>query len=120
MTDLIRLAGFRVVASCGVLPEEKARRQPFELDVDVAMDLRGAGATDDLAQTLDYGSLCDAIAKLVDEESWDLLERFAERVAQLVLADGRVTEVGVEVRKLRPPVAHDLRSSGVRVVRARS
>lgn len=116
-SDAVVLRGLRVMAFCGVLPEEQARRQPFELDVDVALDLTLAGATDDLSHTLDYGGLCDAIGVLVADERWQLMERFAQRVADLVLADERVVGATVEVRKLRPPVAHALEASGVRIVR---
>jgi dihydroneopterin aldolase len=46
-----------------------------------------------------------------------LLEHFAQQIANVVLGDPRVAEVTVEVDKLRPPVAHDLASSGVRITR---
>lgn len=117
--DAILLRGLRVLAFCGVLPEEQARHQPFEVDVDVWIDLGPPGHSDDLAQTLDYGGLCDAIAALVEGERWALLERFAQRVADLALADPRVERVQVEVHKLRPPVPHHLGASGVRIVRTR-
>ncbi len=53
MDDRIELRGLRVSAFCGVLPEEKARRQPFEVDLDVHADLSTASASDDLADTID-------------------------------------------------------------------
>lgn len=118
-TDRIVLRGLRVLAFCGVLPEEKARRQPFEIDADVHADLAAAGVSDDLADTIDYGALTDQLADLVEQGRFDLLEFFAQRVADVLLGDERVTEVTVEVRKLRPPVAHDLAASGVRITRTR-
>ena len=49
-----------------------------------------------------------------------LLEHLAARLADAVLAaDPRVGAATVWVRKLRPPVAFDLATSGVRVTRSR-
>ncbi len=84
--DIIELRGLRVLAFCGVLPEEVERRQPFEIDIDVHADLRAAGRSDDLGDTIDYGSLCAAVSELADIGRFSLLERFAQEVADTVLA----------------------------------
>ena len=117
MSDRIELRGLRVSAVCGVLPEEKAHRQPFELDLDVYTALAVASTTDDLTDTVDYGALCALVARTAEQESFDLLERFASRVAEDVLATGGVEAVTVVVRKLCPPVPEDLATSGVRIHR---
>lgn len=101
----------------GVLAEERDRAQPFEVDVYLDMDLRAAGASDDLADTLDYGTIATQVATLVSGESHALLERLASRIATELLTDRRVASVTVDVRKLRPPVPVDLAWAGVRVVR---
>ena len=54
---------------------------------------------------------------MADRESFDLMERFARRVAEDVLATSGVEAVTVAVRKLRPPVPEDLTTSGVRIHR---
>ena len=118
MSDRIELRGLRVTAICGVLPEEKARRQPFEVDMEVQADLSTASISDDLSDTVDYGSLTGLVADIVDGESFDLLERFAGRLAEAVLVIAGVDAVPVTVRKLRPPVPEDLATSGVRIHRA--
>lgn len=118
MEDRIELRGLRVVGICGALPEERERAQPLEFDLDVEVDLAAAGRTDDLADTVDYGALCDLVASTVAGGRPQLLERLAEDVAGAVLAaDGRIGAVTVAVRKLRPPVPHALATSGVRVRR---
>jgi dihydroneopterin aldolase len=117
VTDRIELRGLRAVGTHGVLPEEQARPQPFEVDLDVEADLRAAGRSDDLGDTVDYGALATAVAGVVTGERHALLERLAERIAETALLDGRVTSVTVTLRKLRPPVPVDLASAGVRVVR---
>jgi FolB domain-containing protein len=120
VTDSIELRGLRVMAYCGILPEEVARRQPFEIDVDIECDLRAAGVSDDLDNTIDYGAVVGDISKLANEGRYGLLERFASEVADLVLGYDKALASRVSVRKLRPPVPQDLESSGVTVRRNRS
>ncbi len=104
----------------GALPEEQERAQPFEVDLDLAADLAAAGTTDSLTDTVDYGAVVCAVAKIVAEERHRLLERLAARIADDVLAlDPRVASIRVTVRKLRPPVPADLASAGVTVTRSR-
>jgi dihydroneopterin aldolase len=113
---VIELRGLRLLASVGVLPEEKERRQPIELDLDVVVDVSAAAASDALADAVDYGAVCDAVAAAVGAGHVELLERLAWLVAATVLSvDERIAEVEAVVRKLRPPVPHDLASAGVRV-----
>ena len=116
--DVIQLRGLRLACICGALPEEQNRPQPYEFDIDVVAEL-AATTTDELADTIDYGSILARIEEVTQNESFQLFERLAQRVAEAVLTDGRITEVTVRVRKLRPPVTQFLDSSGVRIVRRR-
>ena len=117
MTDRIELRGLRAVGTHGVLPEEKERAQPFEVDLDVEADLTDPGATDRLEDTVDYGSLAERVSKIVETERYALIERLAERIAECVLADPRAAAVTVTVRKLRPPVPVALETAAVRIRR---
>ena len=115
--DRIELRGLRALGTHGALPEEQLRAQPFEVDVDVAIDLRKPGDTDALADTLDYGALAEAVERVITKERFQLLERLAERIAEEVRLDRRVESATVTVRKLRPPVAVDLSSAAVTITR---
>ena len=118
MTDSIRLQGLRLMGTHGALPEEQGRAQPFEVDVDMAVDVALAGRTDALADTVHYGDVALAVEKVVTGEQHRLLERLATRVADDVLkVDHRITSVTVTVRKLRPPLPVDVASAGVTVTR---
>ena len=118
--DEIQLRGLRAVGTHGVLAEEQTRAQPFEVDVVLAVDLAAASASDDLADTVDYGEVTGVVAGIVEGEHFALLERLAGRIAEVVLGlDERIASVDVTVAKLRPPVPVDLASAAVRVVRAR-
>ena len=105
---------------CGVLPEEQARRQPFLFDLDLYLDLTTASQTDDLADTANYGDIIDMLAAKLAEDRFQLLERMAARVAELIFESVDVDEVTVTARKLRPPVAAHVDTTGVRIHRVRS
>lgn len=103
----------------GVLPEEQQRAQPFAVDVDLIVDLRPAGQSDDLGDTVDYGAVAEAVVAVVEGPPAALLEYLAERIALriLALAQDRATSVTVTLHKLRPPVPVDMASAGVRITR---
>ncbi len=115
--DHIQLHGLRVLGIHGVGPAERLNPQPFEVDVDLMLDLGPAGRSDDLALTVDYGAVLEGVARVVAEKSFCLLEALAEAIAIEVRSDPRVAEVSVSVRKLRPPVPLDVASVGVRITR---
>jgi len=118
--DLIELRGLRLTGAVGVSDEERARRQPLEIDLDIVVDMDRAAAGDHLAATADYGNALDAVATVVGASSPRLLESLAEAIALAVLGDATVVGVTVAVRKLRPPVPYDLASAGVRLTRRRA
>jgi dihydroneopterin aldolase len=120
--DRIELRGLRVTGTHGVLAEEKSRAQPFEVDLDLELDLAAAGVSDDLADTVDYGAVTSAVAEEVSGAHSDLLEHLAARIARRAAtaaagSGAPLSAVTVTIRKLRPPVPHDLASAGVRIHR---
>ena len=120
MPDRIELRGLRVDAICGVLPHERTTPQPLEIDVDLLADLARAGASDDLADTIDYGAVTAEVDRVATTLQPMLLEHLAEQIAAAVLAlDARIAGVDVAVRKLEPPVPQRLATSGVRISRSR-
>lgn len=117
--DRIQLRGLLALGICGILPEEQTRPQPLEIDLDVVADLVTPGASDRVEDTIDYSALCAMVERIVGAEKFALLEALAARLAEAVLGDERAQSVTVTVRKLRPPVPHQLESSGVRITRTR-
>lgn len=102
--DRILITGLRELGVHGVLPEEQTRPQPFEVDVELRVDLAAASESDELDDTVDYGAVCEAISRVVRTEQYQLLERLATRIAEVCAVDTRVQNVSVTVRKLHPPV----------------
>ncbi len=120
-SDRIEIRGLRLLGTHGVLPEERSRPQPFEVDVDLAVSTVAAGSSDDLTDTVDYAEVVDRVSAVVGgRTSYLLLEALAAAMADEVLAaDGRIEWVTLSVRKLRPPLPADLLSVGVRITRSR-
>jgi dihydroneopterin aldolase len=119
MTDQISLTGIEVLAKHGVLDEEQKRAQLFRVDVTAVLDLSEPGATDQLADTLDYGELALEIREVVGSESHALIERVAGRVAEMVLNHERVQQVTVTVHKPHAPVDVVVDDVAVTITRGR-
>jgi dihydroneopterin aldolase len=115
--DRIVVAGIRELGTHGVLPEEQTRPQPFEVDVELGVDLQRAGESDALDDTVDYAAVCEAVSRIVRTERYQLLERLATRIAEVCGADDRVQNVSVTVRKLHAPVGVMVEHVAVRIDR---
>jgi dihydroneopterin aldolase len=113
----IVIAGLRELGVHGVLPEEQTRPQPFEVDVELSVDLAAAGESDLIEETVDYAAVSEAISRVVRSERYQLLERLATRIAEVCCTDERVTGVVVTVRKLHPPVRAMVDHVAVRIER---
>lgn len=119
MSDRITLTGLRVRGNHGVFEHERRDGQEFIVDVVVWIDLRKAAASDDLAETLDYGALADVAAEIVAGEPCDLIETVAGRIADAVLADDRVDAVEVTVHKPSAPISRTFADVAVTIHRTR-
>ncbi|HSJ27494.1 MAG TPA: dihydroneopterin aldolase [Acidimicrobiia bacterium] len=120
MADRIELRGLEVHARHGVYADEQRDGQPFLVDLALTLDLAPPGRTDDLADTVDYGLLAGAVHDVVAGERWDLIERVAARVAEVVLGfDRRIESVSVTIHKPRAPIPHRFEDVAVTIDRTR-
>lgn len=119
MTDTISITGIDVFARHGVLEDEQEEGQVFSVDVSLEMDLRRPGISDRLGDTVDYGDLARRVHERVSAERWDLIEKVAQRVAELALEDDRVRSVTVTVHKPDAPMPVAFQDVSVSITRAR-
>jgi dihydroneopterin aldolase len=117
--DRIEVRGLRVDGVHGVLDQEQHHAQPFEVDLDLYLDTAPGASSDDLAATADYAAAVDAVVTVITGPPHRLLESLAGTIAEAVLVDPHVEAVTVVVRKLRPPLAPPVASTGVRIHRRR-
>lgn len=117
--DRIELRGIEAFGFHGVLAHEQELGQTFVVDVELDVDLAAAGASDDLADTVDYGALSGDLARVVRDERYDLIERLATRLADVCLARPPVVAATVTVHKPHAPVPVTLADVAVTLRRTR-
>jgi dihydroneopterin aldolase len=119
MSDRILLDTMVFHGTHGVYPDEQVTPQPFEVDVELVLNLQPAGLNDDLEQTVDYGRVFDTCRQIVESTRFNLVEAIAEAIAHELLSGFPVEEVTVRVRKPNVRLGGPLRSVGVEIHRRR-
>lgn len=117
--DRITIAGLRVRGHHGVYDAERLAGQDFVVDAVLELNVSAAAASDDVADTVHYGELAEALAAVVAGEPVNLLETLATRLASVCLADSRVAVATITVHKPQAPVTVPVSDLSVTVRRAR-
>jgi dihydroneopterin aldolase len=120
MTDRIVLHNMRFSGRHGVLAVEQEQAQPFEVDVELCLDLMPAGRSDDLGRTVDYREVFEIVRRTITGPSRGLIEFLAESIAAELLATftvAGVTEVVVRVRKPEVVLPGALDAASVEITR---
>ena len=115
--DAIHLRGLEFYAYHGVLPEEQVLGKRFLIDMDIFSDLRQAGSSDQVEDTIHYGEVYQVIKACVTEDRHQLLEHLAEEIAQRVLEQFSCASVRVEVHKPQAPIPGIFRDVSVEIWR---
>ena len=118
MADRIELRGLTVRGNHGVFDHERRDGQDFIVDLILWLDLRPAAASDDLADTVDYGGLAQRAADIVAGPARDLIETVCAEIADGIMTDERVAACEVTLHKPSAPIP--LTFSDVAVVTRRS
>lgn len=110
----------RFFAYHGLLPAEREQGQEIVVDVVLETDLRPAGQSDELTDTVDYRQAYDVTRGVIEGPPHSLLESVAEEIAHRLLVLERVAAVTVSVRKPSVRLAGPLDHSEVTVRRERA
>ena len=102
--DELSVSGIECFGHHGVFEHEKRDGQTFVVDLTLGLDTRPAAGSDDLRDTVDYGSLVAAVQATVETGSHDLIETVAEEVAGVCLGDDRVQWARVVLHKPQAPI----------------
>lgn len=97
--DVIRIRGLRAMGRHGADPGERESEQPFDIDVELEINLRRAQKSDDLEDTIDYDLMHRRIRSIVETTSFSLLERLAGDILEATLSDERVAKAEVSISK---------------------
>ncbi len=99
MSDRIRIADLRASGIIGVHEWERNTPQELRLHIDLYLDLSAAGASDELAQTIDYSAVAARVRELVAQLQARLIEHLAAQIAQRLLDEFPLTALEIQVDK---------------------
>lgn len=117
--DRIELTGIRARGFHGVLPAERRDGQEFVVDVALSLDLRRAGVSDELRETVNYAAVAERVVAAIEGEPLDLIEALAARIVAGCWADPQVRAVDVCVHKPSAPIPVPFGDVCVRLHRVR-
>ena len=113
--DRIHIRDLRLRCIIGINPEERDKKQDVEINITLWADLRQAGRSDRIVDTVDYKAIKLKVVELVEGSSDWLIERLAQRVADICLEDAKVRRVRVLIEK--PAALRFARTVGVEIER---
>ena len=119
-TDELALTGLECWGHHGVFEHERREGQRFVIDLVLAVDTAAAAVSDDLSETVDYGSLASSVKAAVERDPVDLIETLAHRIAEVCLLDRRVQWVRVTVHKPDAPIAAEFHDVALTITRTSS
>jgi 7,8-dihydroneopterin aldolase/epimerase/oxygenase len=102
--DELTISGIECFGHHGVFDVERRDGQIFVIDLTLGLDTAPAAASDDLQDTVDYGSLVGAVKAAVERDPVDLIETLAARIAAICVSDRRVEWARVTVHKPDAPI----------------
>jgi dihydroneopterin aldolase len=104
LSDQLSVLGLEAWGHHGVLEHERRDGQLFRVDLTLGLDSRPAAHSDQLRDTVDYGTLSTRVKEAIEHEPVDLVETLAQRIADLCLEDERVAWATVTVHKPDAPI----------------
>jgi dihydroneopterin aldolase len=120
MTDELQIRGIECYGHHGVFDFERREGQVFIVDLVLGLDTRLAAQSDDLHDTVDYGSLVTSAKAAVEKDPVDLIETLAQRIADVCLLDDRVQWTTVTVHKPDAPIDATYSDVALTITRKRS
>lgn len=102
--DRLAVVGLEARGFHGVLDVERRDGQVFRVDLTLGLDTAAAAESDDLRDTVDYGTLSIKVRDIVEGPAVDLIETLAHRIATECLRQRSVQWVEVTVHKPDAPI----------------
>lgn len=117
--DQIRIQNLEVFGHHGVFSEEKALGQKFLVNAVLYLDVRRAGRSDDLHQSVHYGEVCHYMTRFMQEHCFRLIESVAEQMAEALLLDfPRLMSIDLEIKKPWAPIGLPIETVSVQISRS--
>jgi dihydroneopterin aldolase len=113
--DRILIEALEVDTVIGAYAWERVIEKRLSLDLAMATDIRPAAASDALDLTLDYAAICERIQRFAQDHDFELVETFAERLAQTLRDEFTIGWLRLTLRK--PGAVPAARSVGLEITR---
>ncbi len=115
MTSYILLENIRFFAYHGVVPQETTVGNEFIVSLRLKTDITRAIESDDVADTVNYAEIHQAVKEEMDIPS-KLLEHVAGRIVLRLFNDFPAVEcIDLKLSKRNPPMGADIETAGVEV-----
>ncbi len=115
MTDKIIIRQLETNAIIGIHDWEKQQTQPLLFDLDLSFDCRQAAQTDHIEDALDYFEVCRQVTDFVQTSRFELIEKLAQEVANLILKNFSCKKVKLTLFK--PQAVENTQSVGISIIR---
>ena len=116
--DQIKIQNLEVFGHHGVFSEETRLGQKFLVNAVLYTDVRGAGRSDDLHQSIHYGDVCHYMTNFMQEHTYKLIESAAEHMAEAMLLDiSRLEKIDLEIKKPWAPIGLPIETVSVEISR---
>lgn len=118
--DMMRMEQIELYGHHGVFTEENKLGQKFIIDLTMFLDLKPAGISDSLEDTIDYAQVYEQVKHIVTGPAFQLIEALAERIADEILKQfEKVQRIIVKVTKPNPPFQIHFQGVSVQIERKR-
>ena len=115
--DKLILKGIRFHGHHGVPEAERHVGGHYEVDATLGCTLVKSGETDTLADTVNSAEVVARIVEIGTQQSFQLIEALAEKIASVILEQFAVDAVHLIVKKLRPPIEQPIDYFAVEIFR---
>ena len=120
MSDRISLTGISATGFHVVFPEESRDGQIFIVDLELSLDLKPAGKSDDLTKTINYASVATLVVEEITGDPLSLIEALAHRISKRVLGEfPQIDSILVTVHKPNAPVGINFKDISVTIERSK-
>lgn len=97
--DTVYISEFDVSTLIGVYEFERHAQQTLLLDIELRFDCAPAGLSDNFELALDYDALSKRIRHWSSEQTFALIEAYAEQLCQLIHREFLVSTIRLRVNK---------------------
>jgi 7,8-dihydroneopterin aldolase/epimerase/oxygenase len=112
--DKITIKGMKVFGYHGIKPEEQANGQDFIIDVEMLLDLKKAGLSDNPDDSVDCCQVYSMVKHITKNNIFRLIEKLADTIAREILSrNEKIAEVLVRIMKPDAPLTGEFDSIGI-------